>query len=279
MNDLTQGDLIHDPSTNLPPLGELLTEETAGLKTRADELVLDAREHAVVATEDDAERATLLLAMMRGHYDVIDAARQDRKAPYLENGRIVDAHYADLQLPLVGPSPKQRLTGAYGELHARLDGFRKRKEAEAAAERARLEAEARRQREAAEVAERARREAEEAQRRAVDTAARERARREKIEAELAARKAADAAVDLEARALNAEASQTIYSGYGPRATRRMIRSVEIIDLSLALKHCLRIDQHRIREVIQDIYNKQLRAGVRELPGAKIIEDSVTTVRR
>jgi hypothetical protein len=276
MDDLGQPGIGH----NLPPpLGELLVEETAEFKTRVEERVSSAKERAVVASEDDAERATLLLAMMRELYQEIDDARSERKAPFLEAGRIVDAHFADLQFPLVGPSPKQRMAGAYGELHARLDGYRKRQEAAAAAERARLEAEARRQREAAEAAERKRREAEEAQRRAASAAEREKARRQKAEAELAARKAADSAAQFEARAAAAEAPVTIHSGYGPSSSRRTIFRVEIVDLSLALRHALRVDQHKIREAVQQIFDKQLRAGVRELPGAKIIEDSVTTIRR
>jgi hypothetical protein len=142
-----------------------------------------------------------------------------------------------------------------------------------------LEDEARRQREAAETAERARHAAEEAQRRATTAAEAEKARRQKAENELAARKAADSAAQFEARAAAAETPAVIYSGYGPRASRRVVYRVEIVDLSLALRHCLKVDQHRIRESVQDIYNKQLRAGVRDLPGAKIIEDSVTTVRK
>jgi hypothetical protein len=264
---------------NLPPLGEQLVLETIVLETHVAERVASAQERAVVATADDAEKATLLLAMMRELYDEIDAARTERKAPYLEAGRIIDAHYADLQFPLVGPSPKQRMAGAYGELHARLDGYRKRQEAEAAAERARLEAEARRQREAAETAERARRAAEEAQHRATTADEAEKARREKAENELAARKAADSAAQLEARAAAAEAPAVIHSGYGPKASRRVVYRVEIIDLSLALRHCLKVDQHKIREAVQAVYDRQLRAGVRELPGAKIITDSTTQVRK
>jgi hypothetical protein len=278
MNDLT-GDLVHDPSSNLPPLAELLPEETAALKTRVDELVLNATEAAVVAGPDDAERATLLLAMMRECYEGIDAARVERKAPFLEAGRTVDSFYADLAFPLVGPSPKQRLQGAYGELHARLDAYRRRQEADAAAERRRLEDEARRQREAAETAERARRAAEEAQRRAATVAEAEKARREKVENELAARKAADSAAQFEARAAAAEAPQVIHSTYGPKAVRRTTWAVEITDLSLALRHALRVDQHRIRAAVQAVLDAQLRAGVREFPGCTVIEDSATVVRK
>jgi type IV secretory pathway VirB10-like protein len=264
---------------NLPPLGEQLVLETIALETRIAERVASAQERAVVATEDDAEKATLLLAMMRELYGEIDAARIERKAPYLEAGRGIDAHFTELQLPLVGPSPKQKLTGAYGELHARLDAFRRRQEAEATAERRRLEEEARRQREAAEAAERARLQAEQAQRDAATQVEREKARRQKAEAELAQRKAQDAAAQFDARAAAAEAPQTIHSGYGPRASRRTVYRVEIVDLSLALRHCLKVDQHKIRDAVQAVYDRQLRAGVRELPGAKIIEDSITQVRK
>jgi hypothetical protein len=264
---------------NLPPLGEQLVLETIALETRIAERVASAQERAVVATADDAERATLLLAMMRELYDEVDAARQERKAPYLLAGRQIDEHYSNLLLPLVGPSPKQRMAGAYGELLSRLDSFRRRQEAAAAAERARLEIEADRQREVARAAERARLAAEAAQRSAVDKAAAEKARREKVEAELTARKAQDAAAQFDARAEAAEAPQTIHSGYGQKAVRRTIWRVEITDLSAALRHCLTVDQHKIREAVQAVYDRQLRAGVRELPGAKIITDSTTQVRK
>jgi hypothetical protein len=264
---------------NLPPLGEQLVLETIALETRIAERVASAQERAVVATEDDAEKATLLLAMMRELYGEVDAARTERKAPYLEAGRIIDAHYADLWFALVGPSPKQKLTGAYGELHARLDAYRKRQEAAAAAERQKLLAEARAQRQAAEAAEHARIAAEQAQLAATNEAAYQAARREEAEAELAARKAQDAAAQFEARAEAAEAPQVIHSGYGPKATRRTTYRVEIVDVSLALRHCLKVDMHKVRDAVQQILDRQLRAGVREFPGCKIIEDSATVVRK
>jgi hypothetical protein len=264
---------------NLPQLGEQLAEETAALRARADELVLNLKERAVVATPDDAEKMTLLLAMVREHYETINAARVERKAPYLRDGRIVDEHFSDLWAPLVGPSPTQKFAGAYGEGHARLDAYRRRVEAEAYRERMRLVDEARKQREAAAEAERKRLAAEQAQRAAVDKAAAEKARRQRAESELAARKAQDEAARLEARAEAATAPQIIHSGYGPKATRRAVFRVSIDDLSLALRHALRIDRHRIQEAVQEIYNKQLRAGVKELPGATIIEDSSTIVRK
>jgi hypothetical protein len=278
MTDLT-GDLVHDPSTNLPPLNVLLPEETGALKQRVDELVLNATEAAVVATEADAENATLLLAIMRQHYDTIDAARVERKAPFLEAGRTVDTHFADLAMPLVGPSPKQKMTGAYGELHSRLDAYRRRQEAAAQAERAKHLAEARAQRQAAEAAEHARIAAEQAQLAAQNEAAYQQARREKAEAELAARKAQDAAAQFDARAEAAEAPAVIHSGYGPKATRRTVYKVEIVDLSLALRHCLKVDQHRIRTAVQAILDAQLRAGVREFPGCTVVTDSITQVRK
>jgi murein DD-endopeptidase MepM/ murein hydrolase activator NlpD len=282
MNDLEQL-LARDPpgiGDNFPPpesLAEHLAEETAALRARADELVLNLKERAVVATEDDAEKMTLLLAMVAEHSDVIEACRVERKAPYLADARIVDEHFGDLQFPLVG-NPRKK-GGAYAEGHARLDAYRRRQEAAALAERRRLEDEARKQREAAEAAERARLRAEQAQRDATDKAAAEKARREKAEAELAARKAADAAAQFDARAEAAEAPQVIHSGYGPRAARRVTHKVVIVDLSKALRHALRIDAHRVRECVQAIFEAQVRGGVRELPGADIVTDSTTVIRK
>jgi hypothetical protein len=281
INDLDTPEPSHGGiGHNLPPLGELLVEETQELRARIAEHVAAAQERAVVATEDDAEKATLQLAIMRELNTEADAARVARKAPYLEAGRQVDAHFADLVFPLVGPSPKQKMTGAYGELHARLDAYRRRHEAAAAAERQKLLAEARAQRDIAQQAERDRIAAEQEALAAKNEREYQRSRAAKLEAELAARKAADEAARLDARAEAAEAPAVIHSGYGPKATRRTVYRVEITDLSLALRHALRVDhQHKIREAVQAVCDRQLRAGVKDLPGCKIIEDSITQVRK
>lgn len=228
---------------NDPPLEEVLAEETAGLKERADDLVSAARDRATVTSGDDAGRATLLLAMMREHESAIDAARRARKAPFLISGRVIDRFFGQLAMPLAG---------ACSELHARLDAYMRQKEAEIAAERLRLTEEAERQRRIAEAA----------------------------EVETERRRAEDRAALAEIRAETVAAPVVVHSGYGPKAFGRRRLRVEITDLTLALKHALRIDRHRIQEAVQAIYDAQVaRAGVRELPGANIVADTTTVVRR
>lgn len=252
------------------PLGEELADETLALRARADDLAAAARERAVVASDADAEAATLLLAQLRQCRDAIDDARVRRKAPFLTAGRAVDAFFGDLTGSVVT---------AAAELLSRVDAWRRAKEAAAEAERRRLAAEAAEERRKAAVAENARQAAEAKARAATDAAARETARRQAAEAVWREREAADKAALLEARAVEAEAPVVISSGYGPKASARITRRVEITDLSLALRHCLKINRHRIQEAVEAIYQAQVRAGIRELPGAKIEVTTQTIVRR
>lgn len=90
---------------------------------------------------------------------------------------------------------------------------------------------------------------------------------------------AEAAVKGLAEAVSTAARRPLDSGVGPKTGTRTERRVEIDDYAVALKHCLVIDAHRIYEVIHDIYRGQLRTGVQTLPGARIIEDTKTVLRR
>lgn len=276
--------LLNDPNPraviggNQPPLSEALPAETEELRKRAEELIASATERATVTTDDEAERATALYAMMREHWQDIDVARALRKAPFLESERFIDRHYGAIALPLVGGDPKRKITGAAGELLARIDAYRQERERQAQLERRRLAEEARKAHEAAEEAERARQAAEDQQMRAADAESADTAARQKTEAELARRQAEDRAAQLQAQA-EAQEAIVIRSGYGPTATGRTGRTAKIINLRMALTHCLKVDRHKIEEVVLTIYNAQLRTGVRELPGAEIVEVSQTIVRR
>lgn len=288
---------------NQPPLTELLAEETVALKSRADDLIASAG-RAKVEDDETAGRATTLAKMLAEHSKAIDKAREERKAPFLEAGRTVDRHFGAL---------KQPVDVAKGQVVALLDAYRRKKEAEAAAERRRLEEEARKAREAAEAAERERRrieeeaarqrrEAEEAQRRAEEEArrqgdaakaaeaarAREAAARQRAEeerkadeerlaAEVEARRQRERADELAKQAAETTAAP-IASEYGQKAFAKKVFKARITDLTAAIRHCRKVDEAAIREAVQKIYDRQVRAGVRELPGADVTEDSATVIR-
>lgn len=281
------------------PLEEFLSEESAPLRQRALDLIAGAT-RAAVTDEDSAGKATLLAKMMADHIKTIDAAREERKKPFLESGRTVDRVYNGL---------KDQVHTTRAKVVDLIDAYRKRKEAEAAAERKRLQEEADRQRRLAEQAERdrlaaeakAQREAEEAQRKireaqeeaaragnraAAAEAARAQAeldrqeserRQAALQAEMDARAAADRAAETEAAAAAVTAAP-IDSGYGAKASGRKVFKVEITDLTAAIKHARRIDEAAIIAAVQTVFERQVKAGVRTLPGAEVIESTQTVIR-
>lgn len=137
------------------PLAELLGEEIAADKARADELIA-AAEEAKIANDDDASKVATLIALLRDLEKKLDKAREDRKRPYLESCRTIDAAYGAVIRPLV-----LRRAGVDGRsgLSGILTIWQRKREDEARAERARIEAEQRRKEEEAEAAHRAAEEA------------------------------------------------------------------------------------------------------------------------
>ena len=298
---------------NMPPLLEQLTEETKLLVQRADDLIGGAS-RAVVTDRDSAERATLLAGMLRDHIKLIDKAREERKLPFLRDGRIVDAHFGAIESRLATYDPKGKVIG--GPLHtvvSKVDRYRRDEEAKAASERARLEEAARverakaaaalraqqeaeeRERRAAEEAARKVREADEAVRRATDAATREKIQREAAEARAVQQREEHAARQREmeaqleqersasrAAALERQADHTVAgpidSGLGVKASARKVVIVTIDDLGKAARHCIKVAEPEMREVVQKIFDRLARAKVRNLPGATVTDDSTTTIR-
>lgn len=238
-------------NSNEAPLAELLTEETEALRRRADELVA-ASGRAAVTDDESAAKGTLLCKMLKQHTGAIEDARKARKEPFLEAGRTVDAHFAALAKPVQ--------TAAAAVL-AMVDAYRRKVEAEAAAERRRIEDEARKA--AAEA-------------RAAEEAARQ-AGQMTIENEIAIQQQREQAASLVEQA-KATTAAPIISDYGAKATGRTTWKAEITDLKAAIRHALKIDEPRVRAAIQDIYDRQARAGVRELPGATVEPVTTTVVR-
>lgn len=259
-------DLSYGIGHNAAPLAEVLAEESRALAIRADELV-SAAQRARADSDDTAGRCVTLAKMLKAHMQDVDKQREATKKPFLEGGRTVDAHYSKLLLPL---------SKAATDVVALLDTYRRKKEAEAAAERKKLEEEAAAQRKAAEEAEQAR-QAAEAKALASDSArASEKARREALEAETEAQRLAAAAAAKAAQAA-ATVAAPVASDFG-KAHRRTFWKVEITDLTVALRHARKVNEAALRDCVLDIYQRQVKAGARELPGASVVEDSLTVVR-
>jgi flagellar biosynthesis GTPase FlhF len=297
----------------MPPFDQLLPEESAEMRSKAA-LMIERAEKAV-AKDDETVASTLLLAgIMTDHIALLNKARDERMRPFLTATRVVNGHYNAIIGTLATFDTKGKVIGGpLFKLRSMVDEYRRKIEAEAAAERRRLEEEARKQREAAEAAERARqaaeererqaaadaerrvREAEEAARLATTKAEREKANREAAEAETLRQKEANAArqrqheaalaaldAEREADKLQRQAEATtaapLTTAYGVSARRRTVWAAEVVDLNKALRHCITVDRAAVVACVQTIYDKQVRAGVRNLPGAEVKEESATTIR-
>lgn len=263
---------------NNPPLAEQLVDQTAELRQRAEDLAGSA-DRCAVTDEDTAGKAALLAKMIAEHRKKIEAERAATKEPYLKAGREVDQHFRALDHLLEGPA--KTVVG-------QIDAYRRKMEAEAAAERRRLEEEARKAREEAAAAERSRQEeerariaAEEEARRAGDAEAAAKAeaarRQAEVDAEIARRQAAEREAELQRQAATLKAAP-IDSGYGVKASSRKVWTSKITDLRKATAHAIKVHPTAVEEAVQKILDRQIKAGVREWPGAEIVEDSTTVIR-
>lgn len=293
---------------NLPvDLASVLEIETTELQTRADDLIAAAG-RATVIDKDTAGKATLLLGMIISHGKLVEATRETRKAPFLNDGRTVDQHFGRIKEPLVGTGAK--LGGAGLAVQGRLQKYQDEQTRLAEIERKRLEEEARLARQAQADAERAQREAEEALQAAADKAARELAAAQaeaqragnaeaaakaaqalaeaatarqadesqrRIDNELAARVALDNAAELDRRAAASKVT-AIDSGYGVKASNRTKWVVTIDDLTVAIKHARKLNETKIREAVQTILDAQSKAGVRTIPGCTVAPESTIQIR-
>jgi chemotaxis protein histidine kinase CheA len=266
-------------------------------------------------TEDAAGKATALAKMLRDHASDVDAARERRKKKPLEEGRLIDAFFKEIYAPLVGPDPKKP-AGFFSRVVAMVNAYRQKKDEEIAAERRRIEAEARAAREKEEAAERARLAAIEAERikaeenaaailraqqaaaaaaaandqEAIERAARDQAAAEakrrrdertaqdsRVAAEIAAGAAAATAEKLEAIADNTVAT-AIDSGYGAKASGRIVPVFEIEDFAAALAHAVIVDKPSIEAALRGVIDRMMKAKVRSFPGVKFSEKTITVVR-
>src|ERR1700675_1984120 len=113
---------------NEPPLSEVLPEETRELSARAAMLIEQA-EKSVVKDEETAQKTTLLAGMIRDHISDIDKAREVRKKPYWDAGKMVDAHFNGIAGTLATSDNRNKvIAGPLFKVMGLLDEHRRQKE-------------------------------------------------------------------------------------------------------------------------------------------------------
>lgn len=255
---------IADRSHNMPPSdAEILSERLNGkysdtLKRRDELLASAARAPAEVADEGAAGKFADLVKLLSACTKNAEAERVAEKEPHLAAGRSVDGFFRGITDPLAA---------AKKTLEQRLTVFQRKK---AEAERRRREEEEQRQRE--EAAKLAR----EAAARA-DALTNEEDLTAAIAAEEAAKQAqADAAkAQREAAAKPAELSRS-RSDIGSVASLKTFWDFEDLNRDAVDLEALR--QHLPLAAIETAIRSFVKAGGRELRGARIFENTSTVVR-
>lgn len=260
MSDLalaTIGD--NNPPDDITILRERLEEEAAPLISRRDELLASvARAPAEIQDDLTCGKVADLVKLITACHKAADTQRTKRKEPFLESGRAVDGFYKRITEPLeqAKRGVEQRLT-SYQRRKAEEERRRREEEARLA------EQEAERQRQEA-----AEREASLSTDADLDAAitADELARQATVDAEKARQAVA---------AKPAELSRA-RGDYGALASLRTEWSGEIVsreDLDLNV-----LRQHIAIDALEKALRAFIRAGGRELKGAKIYERSISVVR-
>lgn len=236
--------LSNNPPADADPLMDRLIEQHAALALRTDEL-LAAVERVPAKIDDDAvvEKATSFVKQIKAHAKSVETTRVAEKEPYLAGSRTVDAYFAKLG---------DQLKKAAQAVESRIGAYLREKEA---AERRRREEEARKAREEAEARAAAMREQSD-----MDAA---------LQAEEDARRAQKAA---EVKAADLARTRGTLGGV---ATLRTSWVGELSDRKA-------LDLEALRPLFtDDALNAAIRAavkaGVRELKGARIFEHKTAMV--
>lgn len=251
---------------NMPPVEEqiamemreaLLSDRPDFLKRRDDAIAAVSR--AEVVDEETLGKAGDLAKILRSCEGYISEVHKAVKEPYLVRGRACDAEKNRLIADI---------TTARSALADKMNGFMAKREAERRAEEARRAAEARAAAEAAARAEREAREAEEAAARAQREAQTEEERQE------AARRAAEAAREAEQRIADAALAaaptakaEPVRSDTGSTISGRTVWLSQVEDYTKAMK-AVKSDP-KVREAIDAAVQRLVKAGQREIPGARI----------
>lgn len=238
---------------------EYLAEEIAALTARKAELLASVgRAPATISDENTAGKIADLVKLIAACIKNAEADRVSRKEVWLEGGRTVDSVFKPITEPLMR---------AKTDVERRLTLWQREK---AEAERRRREEVARQEREEAE---RQRLVAEQAERKARTEADIDQA----ISADaLAQQREADAiAAQRAAEAKPAELSRE-RSDYGAVASLRRFWDFTDLDRETVDLEALR--SHLPLDAIEKAIRSYVRAGGRELRGARIFENTATSVR-
>jgi uncharacterized protein YlxW (UPF0749 family) len=237
----------NEPPADADPLLDRLAETTRDLsaKTRLDKLIA-ACERVPDELPDDAKAgdAATVYTMLDKARKAFDAQRVEETKPFLESQRKVNAHFKTFL---------ESADDAMRGIKAKVDAYRRKKDAAAAAERQRLEAEARaRQAEADKKA----------------------AEAKTVEQQAAARRAADEAAALQKKA---EATKPVVQGsYGAKASGRKVLRGTVTDHSKLPDIVMKAP--KVVEAIDKTIAGLIKAGAREIAGVTITPDTETTIR-
>lgn len=252
----TVGD--NSPPDDATLLRERLLSSASDLLVRRDTVLGSFGRCPEVVTDENVSGVADLVKIIMTCHKAAEANRVNEKEPFLASGRVVDAVYKGITEPL---------EKARKELDRRLTIYQR---AVAEAERIRRDAEAAAAREEAEK-----------QRRLAEAAASRVETQDDLEAAIAKQRLADQAeADAakardEALAKPAEMSRT-RGDMGAVASLKTTWKVDIIDRNaLDVKLLL---PHFTEEALQKALNAAVRAGIREISGAKIYQESTTVVR-
>lgn len=235
---------------NRPPLAELIEEEIADARDRAQALI-GAAADARIANDDDAAKVADLIVLIRAHEKHLDEARETRKKPFLEGSRTVDRVFGGIIDPLIiARAGADRKTGGLSGL---LTAWDNRRREEARRERERLEAAAQRQRE--------------------EAAAHARA------AEEAARTGGPGAVLAELKAIEANTAADMLAVKAAAAAPQPIRT-SISAVSSRREHEFEItDLVKVLAWLRKTYESPLRQAVRTIVGAHLRSQGVAAIER
>jgi len=226
-----------------------LAERNTDVLARKNQLLEGAgRMPETVNDEETSTKVADFVKQLNAARKAVDDARKREKQPYLDGGKAVDGFFKDAT---------QALDDAKAKASALLNDFMRRKAEE---ERRRRDEEARKAREEAE------RQRQEAQKAADDEAAKQRAQEAAQRAEQAEQQAgADTASVAKAR-----------SAHGTTASLRRQWTFDDLDPAQIDLEALR--PHLSQDALAKALRAFIKAGGREIKGARIYEDASAVVR-
>lgn len=235
-----------------------LAEEHAALMARRDELLAAGGRIPAITDEDVARKVSDFVKQITAAAKAADGARVAEKEPFLEGGRAVDGFFKAISDPL---------TTLKKNVERRLTDYLREKEA---AERARRLQE---EREARERAEAARREAEALAQAARDAASLDDAVEAEKEADRAAADAIKATQAAEAKPADLSRTRGEFGAVSSLRTHWVFDEInrDALDLE-ALRY------HFPTDGLEKALRSFIRAGGRELKGARIYETTEAVVR-